>query len=86
MNYYGIKRETYKNNGCMPCETVMLPNLFSTFENAVKFASKDADSSALRYGYNSTKDNLIKVQYSIKKDKCTTYRHEWNIIKFTVED
>ena len=92
MNYYGIKREIYKGNGTMPYETLILPNIYKTEEEAVKALYKDADFNSLHYDYKPVIephqayfDTAIQTVHSSKTGKDTIYRHEWHIIKFEME-
>lgn len=86
MNYYGIVRRIYKNNGKMPYDTIVMPNLFKTFEEAVRFAKHDSDQSGLRYGYQWINETTqLETQHNSKTGKDTLYRHEWDIEKYQVE-
>ena len=89
MNYYGIKREVYKNNHCTPEETIIYPNLYKTIEEATKALAHDADQTALHYGYQPVLythqawfDTAIQTVRNHKTGKDTIYRHEWHLIKF----
>lgn len=91
MNYYGVKREIYKGNKSMPEETIIYPNIYKTEEEGWKFAMRDADFSVLHYHHQPV-GRLGQNGYTttIQHLKCgrqrATYRHEWSVIKFKMED
>lgn len=91
MEYFAVVRRIYKNNGKMPYETIIMPNLFKTFEDACGFAKRDADNSGLRYGYRHM-DNIwdiptmLQTVHNSKTGKDTLYTHEWNIQRFKMEE
>lgn len=85
-NYFGIKQEIFKGNKSMPEETIIYPNIFKTEEDAVHFAMKIQDKSALS-GRQTIMNQLQLV--SMSRIRCgkqvKEYRHEWSVIKFEME-
>ena len=72
-------------------ETIIMPNLFKTFEEANRFAKRDADSSAKRYGYQSVNNawdipTMLQTVHNSKTGKDTVYMHQWNLQKFNLEE
>lgn len=87
MNYYGIVREIYKNNGKMPYETIIMPNLFKDEEKAFKWAMHDSDSTGLRHGYKwAGVTTQVETRHNSKTGKDIIYRHEWHVVKFNMEE
>lgn len=85
--YYAIQREIFKNRIAQPDEVVNYPTLYVTLEDAVRAARRDQDFCALHFGHTITKQSLVSIQEVEKsRGKDTTYRHEWKVIKYEVEE
>lgn len=90
---YGVKREVFKGNKCMPEETIIYPNIYKTLEEAVRFMVKDTDFSILNYGYEpgdtthySQCTSAIQTIHNSKTGKDTVFRHEWSLIRFELDE
>jgi hypothetical protein len=87
---YGIKREIFKGNKSMPEETITYGTLYKTLEEATKVMLKDADS-CVKYDYHQPGGRgafttTFQTVHNSKTGKDTIYRHEWNLIKFSMEE